>query len=77
MKASKLIAIGLSLTIVAFLFLENYKLKKEISQLRSHALSNSAEISQTMMMLHTFVEMAPIEMERIARKAAREEKNDN
>ena len=56
-----------------FLLFQNYEVRKELNAYKSNHVELLMDISQLRLMLHDFTEMAPREMERIAKEAARDE----
>ena len=61
------------LLIILLLVWDSFQTRNEIQRLRSHAIANSTEISQLMLMIEDFWQMAPKEMEIISRKTMKEE----
>ena len=59
--------------IVPFLVYQNYETKKELNLSKSNHLETLMDINELRLMLHDFTEMAPREMERIAKEAAKDE----
>ncbi len=59
--------------IVPFLLFQNYEVRKELNAHKSNHVKLLMDISQLRSMLHDFTEMAPREMERIAKEAAKDE----
>ena len=56
-----------------FLLFQNYEIRKELNVYKSSHLETLLDVNQLRLMLNDFTEMAPREMERIAKEAAKDE----
>lgn len=62
----------LLISAIGCLGFNNYKIKKQIMENRATMVSNAVMITDTQFFLKSFIEMAPEEMENIARDVANE-----
>ena len=62
--------IGFSVT---FLSYQNYEMRKELNRYKSNHVEALMDINMLTLMIHDFTEVAPREMERIAKRVVRDE----
>ena len=62
--------IGFSVT---FLSYQNYEMRKELYRYKSNHVEALMDINMLTLMIHDFTEVAPREMERIAKRVVRDE----